>query len=242
MATIFEGFIIAITILSTNIADGNKIWGFIMVTQHIPTMTKSHHGGEMSVMIKVGICQWQNPTIHEKYYWEYICLKVPHITTGNQENILLFFGGAQIFLVEKIYFGIHFQFLKIQNQCAFSWKQELQVKNFEPRDYSKRTANQVSMRETEGREKPNKCNQCAYASYHAGNLGKHLKIHCGEKTKKGSKCDYVSSEASHFEMHLTKVEEMQTPEDTNKNTGWLNSNQCCPGTALVRFVKIVKLL
>ena len=27
------------------------------VTQHIPTMTKSHHGGEMSVMIKVGICQ-----------------------------------------------------------------------------------------------------------------------------------------------------------------------------------------
>ena len=29
----------------------------IMVTQHIPTMTKSHHGGNMSVMIKVGICQ-----------------------------------------------------------------------------------------------------------------------------------------------------------------------------------------
>ena len=28
-----------------------------MVPQHIPTMTKSHHGGEMSVMIKVGICQ-----------------------------------------------------------------------------------------------------------------------------------------------------------------------------------------
>ena len=34
-------------------------WGgvFEKVTQHIPTMTKSHHGGEMSVMIKVGICQ-----------------------------------------------------------------------------------------------------------------------------------------------------------------------------------------
>ena len=116
MATIFEGFIIAITILSTNIADGNKIWGFIMVTQHIPTMTKSHHGGKMSVMIKVGICQWQNPTIHEQYYWEYICLKVPHITTGNKENLLLFFGGAQIFLVEKIYFGIHFQFLSLQSE------------------------------------------------------------------------------------------------------------------------------
>ena len=38
----------------------------MMVTQHIPTMTKSHHGGNMSVMIKVGMCQCQNPTIHDK--------------------------------------------------------------------------------------------------------------------------------------------------------------------------------
>ena len=36
------------------------------VTQHIPTMTKSHHGGNMSVMIKVGICQCQNPTIYDE--------------------------------------------------------------------------------------------------------------------------------------------------------------------------------
>ena len=35
-----------------------------MVTQHIPTMTKSHHGGEMSVMMKVGMYQCQKPTIH----------------------------------------------------------------------------------------------------------------------------------------------------------------------------------
>ena len=28
-----------------------------MVTQHIPTMTKSHHGGILSVMMMVGICQ-----------------------------------------------------------------------------------------------------------------------------------------------------------------------------------------
>ena len=27
------------------------------VTQHIPTMTSSHHGGFLSVMIMVGICQ-----------------------------------------------------------------------------------------------------------------------------------------------------------------------------------------
>ena len=54
--------------------------------------------------------------------------------------------------------------------------------NFEPREYSKSTANQVSMRETEGREKSNKCNQCAYASYHAADLRKHLKTHSGEKS------------------------------------------------------------
>ena len=36
----------------------------MVVTQHIPTMTKSHHDGEMSVMIRVGICQCQKSTIH----------------------------------------------------------------------------------------------------------------------------------------------------------------------------------
>ena len=35
----------------------------MMVTQQIPTMTKTHHGGNLSVMNMVGICQWQNPTI-----------------------------------------------------------------------------------------------------------------------------------------------------------------------------------
>ena len=38
----------------------------MMACRHIPTMTKSHHGGNMSVMIKVGMCHCQNPTIHEK--------------------------------------------------------------------------------------------------------------------------------------------------------------------------------
>ena len=38
----------------------------MMACRHIPTMTKSHHGGNMSVMIKVGMCQCQNPTIHDK--------------------------------------------------------------------------------------------------------------------------------------------------------------------------------
>ena len=37
----------------------------IKAYRHIPTMTNSHHGGFLSVMIMVGICQWQNPTIDE---------------------------------------------------------------------------------------------------------------------------------------------------------------------------------
>ena len=53
----------------------------IMVTQHITTMTKSHHGGEMSVRMKVGICQCQKSTIHHTPCWIifwsiYICLTV----------------------------------------------------------------------------------------------------------------------------------------------------------------------
>ena len=37
-----------------------------MACQNIPTMTKSHHGGEMSIMIKVGTSQCQIPTIHDE--------------------------------------------------------------------------------------------------------------------------------------------------------------------------------
>ena len=53
-----------------------------MVTQHIPTMTKSHHGGEMSVMMKVGMCQCQKPTIHhDELYFEVYMYQVTHITS-----------------------------------------------------------------------------------------------------------------------------------------------------------------
>ena len=49
------------------------------VTQHIPTMTKSHHGGKMSVMMKVGMCQCQKTTIHPytmmNYILKYICIR-----------------------------------------------------------------------------------------------------------------------------------------------------------------------
>ena len=102
---------------------------------------------------------------------------------GNQENqllidfLLLFFGGGQLFSVEKIYFGIHFQFLSLQSKTNVlsvgnknykrqhtSYKLEMD-QNFEPRDYSKSTANQVSMREREMAEK-NQTNATSAIMHH----------------------------------------------------------------------------
>ena len=58
----------------------------IRVTQHIPTMTKSHHGGEMSVMMKVGMCQCQKPTIHhtpcDELYFGVYMYQVTYVTSG----------------------------------------------------------------------------------------------------------------------------------------------------------------
>ena len=47
-------------------------WMMMMACQHIPTMTKSHHGGEMSVMKKMGMCQI--PTTHDKLQLEQLAL------------------------------------------------------------------------------------------------------------------------------------------------------------------------
>ena len=133
----------------------------------------------------------------------YIYQSTPYNNGKSRKYIIIFWGGPNFLGRENLFWdSLSISVPTIQNQCAFSWKQELQVKNFEPRDYSKRTANQVSMRETEGREKSNECNQCAYASYHAGNFGKHLKIHSGEKTNKCNQCDYACSEPSALRSHL----------------------------------------
>ena len=55
----------------------SHLWWMMMMMmafRHIPTMTKSHHGGEMSVMIKVGMCQCQIPTIHDKFQLQQLVL------------------------------------------------------------------------------------------------------------------------------------------------------------------------
>ena len=59
--TILIVIIICIAIMIANI-----VITITTACRHITTMTKSHQGVEMSLMIKVGMCQCQVPTIHDK--------------------------------------------------------------------------------------------------------------------------------------------------------------------------------
>ena len=64
--------------------------------------------------------------------------------------------------------------------------------------------------------KSNKCNQCNYASSHAGHFRTHLKTHSGEKSNKCNQCDFASSQAGNLRKHL----KTHTGEKSNK------CNQC----------------
>ena len=69
---------------------------------------------------------------------------------------------------------------------------------------------------THSGEKSEKCNQCDYASFQAGDLRIHLKMHTGEKSNKCNQCDYASSRASDSRTHL----KTHSGEKSNK------CNQC----------------
>ena len=45
-------------------------------------------------------------------------------------------------------------------------------------------AEEILKKKIDNAIKSNKCNQCDYASSHAGDVRKHMKIHSGEKSRK----------------------------------------------------------
>ena len=62
---------------------------------------------------------------------------------------------------------------------------------------------EISMKKTNDVTKSNECNQCEYATSHAGHLRAHLKTHSGEKANKCNQCNYASSQAGNMKTHLT---------------------------------------
>ena len=61
--------------------------------------------------------------------------------------------------------------------------------NLENYDFGLEDADvKIRKKNTDGGEKPNKCNQCDYASSDASNLRTHLKTHNGEKSNKYNQC------------------------------------------------------
>ena len=65
-------------------------------------------------------------------------------------------------------------------------------------------------------EKPNKCNQCDFATSRADHLWTHLKIHSGEKPNKCNQCDSAFSQAGDLKRHF----KTHSGEKSNK------CNQC----------------
>ena len=84
-------------------------------------------------------------------------------------------------------------------------------KNSENFDFGLKDANvKILKKNTENVIKSHRCNQCGYASSHAGDLRTHLKTHSGEKANKCNQCDYASLHASHLKRHLKTHSEKST--------------------------------
>ena len=69
-------------------------------------------------------------------------------------------------------------------------QQTVAIEEMENYDFDLKGANlKIPKKTTDNVIKSNKCNQCDYASYHAGHLRTHLKTHSGEKS---NKCNQVT--------------------------------------------------
>ena len=54
---------------------------------------------------------------------------------------------------------------------------------------------------THSGERPNKCNQCDYASFQKKHLKVHIKTHNSKKSNRCNRCDYASFQASNLRRH-----------------------------------------
>ena len=99
-------------------------------------------------------------------------------------------------------------------QSTTTVSMEQTLKNYE---FGLKDANgKILQKKTDNVIKSHKCNQCEYASTHAGNLRQHLKTHSGEKLNKCNQCDFATSQAGHLRQHLkTHSEEKKQTNVTN---------------------------
>ena len=71
-------------------------------------------------------------------------------------------------------------------------------------------------------EKPNKCNQCDFASIQACDLRRHLKTHSGEKSNKCNQCDFASIQAGEKSTNLNPM----TLDHKKVTNVYLNEYRC----------------
>ena len=78
---------------------------------------------------------------------------------------------------------------------------------------------QIQIMKTNINEKSHKCNQCDYASFRAGRLKRHMKIHSGEKSNKCNQCDFASIQAGDLSRHL----KIHSGEKSKSQTSAINA-------------------
>ena len=106
------------------------------------------------------------------------------------------------------------------------------MKQMENYNVSLKDANlKILKKTTDHATKSHKCNQCGYASSHAGNFSKHFKMHSGEKSNKCNQYDFASSQAGHLRTHL-KTHSGEKPNKCNQC-----DYACSEAGKLVRHLK-----